>query len=198
MQNVDAMIDSITITLNNMDLDAETKEINAEYMYNLKMQSQIINEKKNGNAKSLHLIAKYGLYDICKNYIIGNDINVLTTYTNKMPLHYAVEYNQIKIAELLLANGCVVNCIDIDGLSPFDYAVRNRNQDMVNLLLACNSNVCSFDYAVHYKYYEIIKEIFKSHSTPYIQLEQGLRVAYNNNDTDAINIISNYIEEEYN
>ena len=198
MQNVDAMIDSITITLNNMDLDAETKEINAEYMYNLKMQSQIINEKKNGNAKSLHLIAKYGLYDICKNYIIGNDINVLTTYTNKMPLHYAVEYNQIKIAELLLANGCVVNCIDIDGLSPFDYAVINRNQDMVNLLLACNSNVCSFDYAVHYKYYEIIKEIFKSHSTPYIQLEQGLRVAYNNNDTDAINIISNYIEEEYN
>ena len=198
MQNVDAMIDSITISLNNMDLDAETKEINAEYMYNLKMQSQIINEKKNGNAKSLHLIAKYGLYDICKNYIIGNDINVLTTYTNKMPLHYAVEYNQIKIAELLLANGCVVNCIDIDGLSPFDYAVRNRNQDMVNLLLACNSNVCSFDYAVHYKYYEIIKEIFKSHSTPYIQLEQGLRVAYNNNDTDAINIISNYIEEECN
>jgi ankyrin repeat protein len=179
-----------------MDLDAETKEINSEYMYNLKLQAQIINEKKDANMKSLHLIAKYGFYDICKNYIIGNNINILTTYTNKMPLHYAVEYNQIKIAELLLANDCVVNCIDIDGLSPFDYAVRNRNQDMINLLLACNSNVCSFDYAVHYKYYEIIKEIFKSHTTPYIQLEQGLRVAYNNNDVEAINIISNYIEEE--
>lgn len=198
MQTVDSLIDSITSSLNNMDLDAETKEINSEYMYNLKLQAQIINENKNANMKSLHLIAKYGFYDICKNYIIGNNINILTTYTNKMPLHYAVEYNQIKIAELLLANSCVVNCIDINGLSPFDYAVRNRNQDMVNLLLACNSNVCSFDYVVHYKYYDIIKEIFKSHSIPYIQLEKGLRIAYDNNDTEAINLISNYIEEECN
>jgi len=47
MQTVDSLIDSITSSLNNMDLDAETKEINSEYMYNLKLQAQIINENKN-------------------------------------------------------------------------------------------------------------------------------------------------------
>jgi ankyrin repeat protein len=139
MEELDNMFNNMSIAYSNMDINNTVKEINNNYLSEIYNNIQAIKLDDYTDMKHLHIIAKKGYYDICKNYIIGNNINIRTNITNRIPLHYACLYNNIKIAELLLTNGSEINVQDIYGYYPINYAIIRNNLDMQNLLLQCGS-----------------------------------------------------------
>ena len=139
MEKLDNMFNNMSIAYSNMEIDNKAKEINNNYLSEMCNNIQDIKLAEDTDMKHLHIIAKKGYYDICKNYIIGNNVNIRTTITNRIPLHYACMNNNIKIAELLLTNGSEINVQDIYGYYPIDYVIIRNNLDMQNLLIQCGS-----------------------------------------------------------
>lgn len=164
MDELDIMFNNLSIAYSDMDVDSEVKEINNNYL--MEMHSNIMDIKiiDKEDMKHLHIIAMRGYYEICKNYIIGNNINIITNITNRIPLHYACMNNHIKIAELLLDNKSKINVKDTYGYYPIDYAAMNNNIELVKLLICCGAI-----------------------------LDSVLISAYKTNNTNLINLISNYL-----
>lgn len=139
MEELDKMFNNMSIAYSNIDIDDKVKEINNYYLSEIYNNIQDIKLDDYTDMRRLHIIAKKGYYDICKNYIIGNNINIRTNITNRIPLHYACMNNNIKIAELLLTNGSKINVQDIYGYYPIDYTIIRNNLEMQKLLLQCGS-----------------------------------------------------------
>jgi ankyrin repeat protein len=195
MEELDNMFNNMSITYSCMDVSDEVKEINNNYLSEMCNNIQNIKLTEDIDMKHLHIIAKKGYYDICKNYIIGNNVNIRTTNTNRIPLHYACMNNHIKIAELLIDHRSEINVQDIYGFYPINYAVMNNYLEMVNLLICCGSDIeSSLYYAVNYRLYDIVKEILE-YNIEYIFLENASYYAYNIKDTYLIELINSYINK---
>lgn len=195
MEELNNMFNNMSIAYSNMDVSDEVKEINNNYLFDVYNSIQEIKIDNDSDMKHLHIIAKKGYYDICKNYIIGNNVNIRTTNTNRIPLHYACMNNHVRIAELLIDNHTEINVQDIYGFYPINYAVMNNCLEMVNLLICCGSVIeSSLYYAVNYRLYDIVKEILEYH-IEYIFLENASYYAYNINDTYLIELINKYINK---
>ena len=65
----------------------------------------------------------------------GGDIDLPTLYQKKTPLHLAVDKNLFIIAKMLILYKCKLDSRDNSGNTALHLAVKNRNLDMVNLLL---------------------------------------------------------------
>ena len=61
----------MSIAYSNMDVSDEVKEINNNYLFDVYNSIQEIKIDNDSDMKHLHIIAKKGYYDICKNYIIS-------------------------------------------------------------------------------------------------------------------------------
>lgn len=57
----------------------------------------------------------------------------------KAAIHRAVEYDQEKIVDLLIAHGADVNSVDYYGRTPLYMASRNNNQKIVQSLVTANN-----------------------------------------------------------
>ncbi len=57
------------------------------------------------------------------------------------PLHYAVQYGQKTVAELLLANKADVNAKASKGVTPLHLAAQQGNKEFVELLLANKADI---------------------------------------------------------
>ena len=193
MEEMDIMFNNLSIAYSKMDVDEEVKNINSNYLIEMNSNIQDIKQNINNDMKTLHIIAEKGYYDICKNYIIGNRVNIRTNITRRIPLHYACMNDNINIAELLLNNGSEINTQDIYRYYPIDYATIRNNKEMIKLLICCGSIVeTSFNYAVHNGYYDIVEELLKTNLDS-IFLEEALDSANNNNNIILSNLITNYI-----
>ena len=144
MDELDNMFNNMSLAYSNMEIDNESKKINKNYLSEMYNNIQNIKMEYDSDMKQLHIIVKKGYYDICKNYIIGNNVNIRTMITNRIPLHYACMNNHVKIAELLLTNKSEINVQDIYGYYPIDYAIIRNNLYMQNLLIQYGSinNLC--------------------------------------------------------
>ena len=193
MDELDNMFNNMSITYSIMDLDNDAKEINNNYLSEMYNNILDIKLTEDTDMKHLHIIAKKGYYDICKNYIIGNNINIITMITNRIPLHYACMNNHIKIVELLLNQQSDVNVQDIYGYTPINYAVMNTNLEIIRLLIYSGADIeSSLYYAVNYRLYDVVKE-FLEYNIEYKYLENALYYAYNINDHYLIELINSYI-----
>ena len=143
MEEMDIMFNNLSIAYSKMDVDEEVKNINSNYLIEMNSNIQDIKQNINNDMKTLHIIAEKGYYDICKNYIIGSNINIKTDITNRIPLHYTcmgpILLNKIKIAKLLLDNNSKINIKDIYGYIPIDYAIMQNNLEMIKLLICYGS-----------------------------------------------------------
>ncbi|WP_154664331.1 ankyrin repeat domain-containing protein [Pseudodonghicola xiamenensis] len=69
--------------------------------------------------------------------VMKNDPALITSVSGGYtPLHLASMVGNIEIAQFLLDNGADVNALDFEGYSPLVRAKANRNDDIVELLLA--------------------------------------------------------------
>ncbi|XGA08733.1 MAG: ankyrin repeat domain-containing protein [Wolbachia endosymbiont of Xenopsylla cheopis] len=80
---------------------------------------------------------KYERYDIIHIMLCDIDVN-LKDDKNQTFLHHAVELEDLKIVEKLISKGAKLNCIDQNGCTPLNLAIKSRNVEITNLLLdAC-------------------------------------------------------------
>jgi len=175
MEDLDNMFNNMVISYSKMN--TEVKEINDDYLYEMQDNIKSIKQYPNTDMKTLHIIAMKGYYDICKNYLIGNNPDILSNITNRTPLHYACMNSNNKIAELLLYNGANVNATDIYGNYPIDYANLANDYEMIELLECCGSIYYS-DNDSYIDYYKLNTMIAKANEI---------------NDYNLITLVNNYI-----
>jgi ankyrin repeat protein len=71
--------------------------------------------------------------------IIVDDINI--TFNGKTPLYYAIKYNHIEIANLLLSNNADIEIANNYNYTPLHVAVGNNNIDMIKMLLEHGADI---------------------------------------------------------
>ncbi|KAF7591429.1 hypothetical protein BBP40_001590 [Aspergillus hancockii] len=97
---------------------------------------------KNGDTE-LHLAAKEGLLDVCKQLIRQMPSLVRTAnHKQEMPLHCAVKTGRCDIVRLFLKKGAFAECPDVDGKTPLHYAVEAESLGSVKLLFNENASSC--------------------------------------------------------
>lgn len=83
----------------------------------------------------LHAAVKGGCLDLVET-LLNQCVDVNSYSDNKTPLFVAVEYNQLRIAKLLIEKGADHRrCCDKKNLLPLHVAARNNNDDMILLLI---------------------------------------------------------------
>ncbi len=66
-------------------------------------------------------------------------------YLGRSPLHWAVDWNNIALAECLISAGADVNSEDDWGSSPLHLAVRENKLEIANLLISAGADVNAKD-----------------------------------------------------
>ena len=155
-------MNEINNLFNNLIID-DKNYIKQLYINNFNKEIEIVNNELNTNNTPLHIMAKYGLYELAKYYIESNSI--------------CIEMMNVK---------------DDNNMTPIDYAARYGNIDILKLLLV-GSFHSALKYSVYYKRYNIVFELLKF-QIPFIEIEQALYIAYNNQDKLIINLLINYID----
>jgi len=95
-------------------------------------------------AGEIHDAVRNGDIDKVNKLLKNNPLLVKareSSYFDSMPLHLAAMDGNLKITELLLANGAEINAKDCGGWTPLMRAVANKKKNIVKLLLANNANV---------------------------------------------------------
>ncbi|MDP3787717.1 MAG: ankyrin repeat domain-containing protein [Candidatus Chromulinivorax sp.] len=69
----------------------------------------------------------------------GVRVDTQNPKTGQSLLHVAVESNAVDVTLLLLNRGAKINVIDAQDDTPLDYAMRDNNQDMIQLLQSHNA-----------------------------------------------------------
>lgn len=90
------------------------------------------------NTKPLYYAASFGLVDVVRLLLeTEKDMKVdeLGGRVHSSALHVATYRDHINIVKLLLARGADPNLPNIVGESPIEWAMRNQNQEMIDLLL---------------------------------------------------------------
>ncbi len=92
--------------------------------------------------ESIHDAVKSENIDQVKSFIDkGYNINEQEQKTGWTPLHSAVSFGHISIAELLLNNGANVNTTSHSGFTPLHIAVDQGSVPLVELLIAKEADV---------------------------------------------------------
>ncbi|KAJ5071730.1 ankyrin repeat [Anaeramoeba ignava] len=120
----------------------------------------------------------------------GGNINT-QNYDKETPLHYVCKYQKqiafeiikylikkediLKIANLLIENGADINIRNDSNGLPLNYAIQNKNQELIKLLIMNESNIPDSDT------YEITKEIIDLFLKIY-SINQDLNNLLNSND----------------
>lgn len=94
--------------------------------------------QQNKQQTILHLAAEYNCINLIKGYIRNSDINIKDQDSGeeKTPLHYAIEYHHIEVAEFLIKFGAYLHAGDWLGRTPIHYAARYaKNCQLVQVLI---------------------------------------------------------------
>ena len=68
---------------------------------------------------------------------MAQNINATNQHYQRTALHYAVAYNQLESAKLLISKGAQLDVMDIEGKTVMDYAlelIQGGKEDMIALL----------------------------------------------------------------
>lgn len=71
----------------------------------------------------------------------GADPSVKSLYSQKSPLHYALEENYTEIVELLIENGADIALEDFNGETPIYGAIENKSYNLVKILIEKGTDV---------------------------------------------------------
>ncbi len=92
--------------------------------------------------ESIHDAAKSDNIDQLKSFIDkGYNVNAIEEKTGWTPLHSAVSFGHISIAELLINNGANVNMRSHSGFTPLHIAVDQGNVSLVEFLISKEADV---------------------------------------------------------
>lgn len=84
---------------------------------------------------ALHYAARNGCLDAAKCLIKqGADCNAQTGSLRATPLHRAVTAKKVEMVQYLIQAGANPKIKDADGLTPFDRALKEGNQEILNIL----------------------------------------------------------------
>ena len=81
------------------------------------------------------------------NFLLGQELPVNENdYVMQTPFYYCAKYNQrLKVAEMLIAQGCDVNHKDANGQTCLFYAAAEGNLEMCQLLAENGANLLATD-----------------------------------------------------
>ena len=92
--------------------------------------------------ESIHDAAKSEDIDQIKSFIgKGYNVNAIEQKTGWTPLHSAVSFGHISIAELLINSGANVNMTSNSGFTPLHIAVDQGNVSLVEFLISKEADV---------------------------------------------------------
>ncbi|ODM93225.1 Ankyrin repeat domain-containing protein 39 [Orchesella cincta] len=84
---------------------------------------------------ALHYAARNGCLDAAKTLIkCGADCNAQTGSLRATPLHRAVTAKKTEMVRLLVQSGANLKLKDSDGLTPFDRAMKEGHQQILDIL----------------------------------------------------------------
>jgi len=84
---------------------------------------------------ALHYAARNGNLNSAKLLLnLGADINLQTVNMGATALHRAVTSNKIELVKFLVNHGAEKCIKDHDGLTPFDRAVKDGRNDLLDIL----------------------------------------------------------------
>ena len=88
-----------------------------------------------GPSVDIHQAAEAGNITVVKYHLdAGVNVNVEDNFFNRTPLHHAAIEDQKEIVELLIDNSADVNAKDVNGYTPLDWAIFNKDTKTVDLL----------------------------------------------------------------
>jgi ankyrin repeat protein len=96
---------------------------------------------KSGRTLLYFLLETKRLDAVNKLVSLGVDINIKNGLNKETALHYVVAKGYVWLAELLIYSEAKINAQDAKGDTPLHNAALGRHIDMINLLLAHNSNI---------------------------------------------------------
>ena len=104
--------------------------------YLIRMGSDVNFNPKNSQGGALHIIARLGWLQQADQMLRrGADPNKIDGKENgQSALHYAVLYDQLEMAELLIRHGARVNQKDVNGQTVLHYAARKGDREMIESL----------------------------------------------------------------
>ncbi|WP_339048202.1 ankyrin repeat domain-containing protein [Candidatus Mesenet endosymbiont of Phosphuga atrata] len=83
---------------------------------------------------------KYERYDIIHIILCSIDVN-LKDDKNQTFLHHAVKLEDLKMVKQFISKGAKLNCVDQNGCTPLNLAIKSRNVDIANLLLNVGADI---------------------------------------------------------
>ena len=88
-----------------------------------------------GPRVDIHQAAKDGNIKAVKYHLdAGVNVNVEDNFFNRTPLHHAAIEDQKEIVELPIDNSADVNAKDVNGYTPLDWAIFNKDTATADLL----------------------------------------------------------------
>lgn len=134
-----------------------------------------------GCGNSIHDLARWGKLDDVKA-MLDRDPSLLEKPNDlgKTPLFFAVTFDQMDVAKLLVDRGANINAKDITGLTPLHVAAFMGHKDMVVFLLEKGVPIESLDNfgdtPLHVAAYKDRPEVFE------LLLSRGANIAAKNNE----------------
>ncbi|XP_043479782.1 ankyrin-3-like [Leptopilina heterotoma] len=151
-----------TVNIDALNLKGETPLYIALTNKNIEIAETLIKNganvsiRDNGGQSPLHIAADIKSFKLVENILRkGAEVNVMQNGRDLTPLHLAARQNQMQIVEFLIENGASITEEDRKDprvlklmMQPLNYAIRNRNMKMVQLLMMNEFNAIDVeDYA---------------------------------------------------